>query len=114
MAKNYDYDAVMDFCKDGGTLDNSLAVMQEKLKALRICTNECEELLHGIGTESAFYKQYKKIYDSIGQSDGVSSGSGAWQMAAIIRAVNTKIYQNAEEDKRIDEEEQAAATANNY
>lgn len=105
MAKNYDYNEVIEFCKAGGPLDNSLAQLQADLKNLRIITEQCQELFHGQGT-TGIYSAYNTIFSNIGYANEGGASAGAWGVASNIRTINSSIYYNALKDKEADEQEE--------
>ncbi|MCX4364716.1 MAG: hypothetical protein OSJ70_02920 [Bacilli bacterium] len=102
MSKSYNYDEVIEFCKAGGPIDNSLAQLQEDLKNLRLITEQCQELFHGEGA-SGIYSAYDTIFKNIGYANSGSS-VGAWGVAANIRTINSSVYYNALRDKEADEQ----------
>lgn len=95
--KSYDYDRVIDFTNTGGQLDTSLNELQENLIKLKELFNRCEQVFHGVGSTSTIYKEYEKLYNKIGTKAG-----GMWQVVRDAYDLENLMYNNALEDRRLD------------
>ena len=104
MNKKYDYDAIMKLAGEGGLLDQKMAVLQEKLKNLRVAIENCEESFHGSGgvNASSICASYDKLLQSvIGKTSTVGS---YWWTTNNVNLLSRYIYSNAEKDKLSDSE----------
>ena len=115
MAKNYDFDSIIEKCSSGSDLDKNLDELQTHLKNLRLLINDAELLYHGVGLNSKIYRMYEDIYSVIGSTNSynVWANFGMWNAILKVQSTAAQLKKNAEDDKEEYEEEQREAEENN-